>query len=130
MKIVVIKNNLKDGLSAVGRIAVENLQLPILKNALLETLENKIVLTATNLEMAIKFIVSGKIIENGSIAAPVNVISNIISNIQSEKLKIETRKNILNVKTDNYQASINSSLSDEFPLIPKIKNQEGYIELE
>ena len=130
MKVIVIKNNLKEGLSAIGRIAGSNPQLPILKNVLLETLENKIVLTATNLEIAIKFIISGKIIENGSIAAPVGILSNIISNIQSERLNIETRKDILDVKTDNYQASINSSLSDEFPLIPKIKNQEDYIELE
>ncbi len=130
MKIIVIKNNLKEGLSAIGRIAGINPQLPILKNVLLETIENKIVLTATNLEIAIKFIVSGKIIENGSIAAPVNILSNIISNIQSERLNIETRKNTLDVKTDNYQASINSSLSDEFPLIPKIKNQNNYIELD
>ncbi len=130
MKVIVIKNNLKEGLSAIGRIAGINPQLPILKNVLLETIENKIVLTATNLEIAIKFIVSGKIIENGSIATPVNILSNIISNIQSERLNIETRKNILDVKTDNYQASINSSLSDEFPLIPKIKNQNNYIELE
>ncbi len=130
MKVIVIKNNLKEGLSAIGRIAGSNPQLPILKNVLLETTENKIVLTATNLEIAIKFIVSGKIIENGSIAAPVNILSNIISNIQSERLNIETRKDILDIKTDNYQASINSSLSDEFPLIPKIKNQKDYIELE
>lgn len=130
MKIVVIKNNLKDGLSTVGRIAGENLQLPILKNVLLETLENKIVLTATNLEMAIKFSVSGKVIENGSIAVPVGVLSNIISSIPSERLNVESRKGVVEIKTDNYQATINSSASDEFPLIPKIKNNESCLELD
>jgi len=130
MKIVVIKNNLKDGLSAVGRIAGENLQLPILKNALLETPENKIVLTATNLEMAIKFAVSGKVIENGSVAVPVGILSNIMSSIPSERLNIESKKGVVEIKTDNYQATINSSPSDEFPLIPKIKNNENYLELE
>lgn len=130
MKIVVIKNNLKDGLSAVGRIAGENLQLPILKNALLETLENKIVLTATNLEMAIKFAVSGKVIENGSMAVPVGILSSIISSIPSERLNLESKKGVVEIKTDNYQATINSSPSDEFPLIPKIKNNETYLELE
>lgn len=130
MKVVVIKNNLKEGLSAVGRIAGENLQLPILKNILLEAMDNKIILTATNLEIAIKFAVSGKVIENGSLAVPLAIFSNIISNTANERLNIENKKNVLEIKTDNYQANINSSLSDEFPLIPKIKNQEKYIEIE
>lgn len=130
MKIVVMKNNFKNGLSALGRIAGENLQLPVLKNVLLETAENKIVLTATNLEIAIKFAVSGKIIENGSTATPLGILSNLISNITSERLNIESRKGAIEIKTDNYQATINSSSSDEFPLIPKIKNQESYFEME
>lgn len=130
MKIVVIKNNLKDGLSAVGRIAGENLQLPILKNVLVETVENKVVLTATNLEMAIKYTVSGKVIENGALAVPLGVISNIISNISSERLNIESKKNILEIKTDNYRATVNSHPADEFPLVPKMKSPKGYIEIE
>ena len=108
MKIVVMKNNFKNGLSALGRIAGENLQLPVLKNVLLETAENKIVLTATNLEIAIKFAVSGKIIENGSTATPLGILSNLISNITSERLNIESRKGAIEIKTDNYQGRINS----------------------
>lgn len=130
MKIVVIKNNLKDGLSALGRMAAENLQLPILKNVLIEATGNKIVLTATNLEIALRFGIGGKIIENGSLAAPVGTLSGIISNITSERLNIETKKNVLEIKTDNYQASVNSFPGDDFPLIPKIKNQENYIEID
>lgn len=130
MKVIVIKNNLKEGLSAVGRIAGENLQLPILKNILLEAMDNKIVLTATNLEIAIKYVVSGKIIENGSLAVPMSLFSNLISNISNERLNIENKKNILEIQTDNYKATINSSLADEFPLIPKIKNQNNYLEIE
>ena len=130
MKIVVMKNNLKEGLSIIGKISGENPQLPILKNVLLETIDNKIILTATNLEIAIKFGVSGKIIENGSLAAPIGVFSNIISNITSERIDLESKKNVMEIKTANYQAIVNSSLSDEFPLIPKIKNQENYLEIE
>jgi len=130
MKVIVIKNNLKEGLSAVGRIAGENLQLPILKNILLEAMDNKIVLTATNLEIAIKFIVSGKIIENGSLAVPMAIFSNIISNIPNERLNIENKKEVLEIQTDNYRATVNSSLADEFPLIPKVKNENNYLEIE
>ena len=130
MKVIVIKNNLKDGLNAVGKIAGGNLQLPILKNILIEAMNNKIVLTATNLEIAIKFAVSGKIIENGSLAVPAGIFSNLISNIPNERLNIESKKESLEIQTDNYGATVNSSAADEFPLIPKIKNQENFIEID
>ncbi len=128
MKAVVVKDNLKEGLFVVGRVPTESSQLPILKNVLIETSENKLVIAATNLEIAVKFYISGKIIENGALAAPIGVLSNIISNISSERINLWGKKNIFEIKTDNYHAQINSSPSDDFPIIPKIKNQGGYIE--
>ncbi len=130
MKVVVMKNNFKDGLFAVERAAGENANLPILKNVVLETAENKLKLTATNLEIAISFSVSGKIIENGRLTVPIGVLANLIGGIASERLNLENKKNVLEIVTDNYQASVHGTPGDEFPLIPRIKNTEQYLEIE
>ncbi len=130
MKLVIIKNNLKEGISAVSRAAGENLNLPILKNILLETESGKLKLAATNLELAVSFHASGKIIENGRLTVPLNVFSELINNISSERLNLESRKNILEIKTDNYQASLRGAAADEFPLIPKIKNTKECLEFD
>lgn len=130
MKVVVIKNNLREGIVAVERAAGENANLPILKNVLLETGENKLRMTATNLEIAASFSVSGKIIENGRITVPLSVLSGLIANISSERIELESKKNILEIKTDNYQATVHGISGDEFPLIPRVKNLDECVEIE
>ncbi|MDD5430982.1 MAG: DNA polymerase III subunit beta [Candidatus Pacebacteria bacterium] len=129
MKIVVLKNNLREGLNIVGKAISENLNLPILKNVLIKTHNNKIKLVATNLELAITQMVSGKIIENGSITVPFSVLSGIVNNSDSERIDLELKNNTLLFKTDNYEASIQGIAEEEFPIIPKIENTRNYLKI-
>jgi len=131
MKFIVLNKNLKDGLRAIERIAEENSNLPILKNFLIESFENKIKLAATNLELGIISFISGKIIENGGLTIPLNLFNSIINNLQVERINLElTKNNKLSIKTDNYQAEIQGIKKEEFPIIPKIKNDEFYLKIQ
>jgi len=129
MKFIVIKSNLKDGLSIVEKASGENLNLPILKNILIETINNRIKLTATNLEIAISYFTTGKVIENGRFTVPVGIFTNLINNIQSDRLNIEKKGGRLEVKTDNYEATIQGLPADDFPLTPKIKDADQFVEI-
>jgi DNA polymerase III subunit beta len=130
MKLVVLRNNLKEGLNAVERTVSENSNLPILKNVLIKTFNNKIQLSATNLELAITKFISGKIIEDGNITVPLSTLLSITNNTNSERINIETENNTLIFKTDNYEAVIQGLPEEEFPIIPKIENVKNYIQLE
>src|SRR3989344_1891753 len=129
MKIIVLRNNLKNGLSSVERSVSENNTLPILKNVLVKTYNNRIKLVSTNLELGISSLVSGKIIEEGGICIPFNTFYGIINNIDSEKVELETDKNTLLIKTDNYKAIIQGINSEEFPIIPKLENTDYFLEI-
>ena len=50
MKLIVIRLNLNSGLFVIGKINKNNLNLPILKNVLIEAIDNKIKLISTDLE--------------------------------------------------------------------------------
>lgn len=130
MKVVVMRSNLKEGLSAVEKASGDNLNLPVLKYAHLEAQEDGVKLTATNLEIAITYLVSGKVLEKGKVNVPISTFLSIINNLQSERLNLERRGNQLEVKTDNYEAEIQTLPADDFPIIPKIKNDQDYLELE
>jgi len=130
MKIIIIKSNLRDGLTAVQSIAGDKQDLPILKNVLIESFNNKISLTTTNLELAITFFVFGKTIEPGKTTVPVGIFSNLANNLSSERLNIELRGKKLEVKTDNYEAGIQTLPTDDFPIIPKIKDTKKQITIE
>lgn len=129
MKLIILRSNLKEGLTTIDKIGGENLNLPILKNVLIETSDNKIKLSSTNLELAITNHISGKIIEEGSLTVPINIFTSIINNLQTERIDLEIKDNNLTIKTDIYQAKIQGIKKDEFPIIPKINNEQNFLEI-
>ena len=125
MKVVVLKTNLKQGLEVIGRVGGENTSnLPVLKNCLIETDNNRLKLSATNLELAATAFVSGKIIENGGLTVPFGTFNLIVSNLQTERINLEGGADYLIVKTDNYEARIQGIKKEEFPIIPKIQTDQ------
>lgn len=130
MELIVLKTNLKEGITALGKIGSENATLPILKNCLIETHENKIKFSVTNLEVAISSVIPAKVVRDGSITVPLNILSSIINNLESERVSLETKMNNLVIKTENYQAKIQGTKKEEFPIIPKISNEDEYLEIE
>ncbi|MBI2024528.1 MAG: DNA polymerase III subunit beta [Candidatus Harrisonbacteria bacterium] len=130
MKIIILKSNLKEALSAVERAASENNNLPVLKNVLLKTYNNKIKIAATNLDLAVTKLTSGKIIEEGGITVPLSTFQSLVNNSDNERITVETEKNNLLFKTDNYTAKIQGVNQEEFPIIPRIESEENFIEME
>lgn len=126
MKIVLLKNNLKSGLDIVGRAVGSNLNLPVLGSVLISTANNQIQLSTTNLELAITKKVFGKVIEEGSVVVPYNILSSTVNNTASERIHLErTKQGNLEFKTDNYTATIQGVNEKEFPIIPGIEKKNG-----
>ena len=129
MNLIIIRDKLKEGLAMVSRAIGAEQKLPILKNVLLTVGDNKATLVATNLEVAITYGILGKVIAGGKITVPAGILTNIIQNIQSERLSLEVKKTILEVRTDNYEAKIQGLGAEDFPIIPKISNDD-FIEID
>lgn len=131
MKAVILKNYLKSGLETINRIGAENssISLPILKNCLIETIDNKIKLVMTNLEIAVTNFIPGKVIESGNLVIPFNIFNSIINNLQTERINLESKDNSLVIKTENYQAKIQGDKKEDFPIIPKINNNQFFLEI-
>jgi DNA polymerase-3 subunit beta len=118
-----------DGLGSVERGITENTNLPILKNILVKTHENKITFVSTNLELAVESSVPGKIIEKGETTVPFSVFNSIIKNLNTERITLEEKGKKLVVKTDNYEASIQTQDAKEFPIIPTISDKKNTIKI-
>ncbi len=129
MKLILFRDNLKNGLSIAEKAVAESANLPILKNVLVRTVGNKIQLTTTNLELAITKLISGKILEEGSLSIPFSTFYSIVSNTTHDRIHLEKNESNFIVKTDNYEAKIQGIPGDDFPLIPKIENMENSMEI-
>ena len=127
MHIIILKNNLKESLTAVSGARKENSQLPILKNILLETKEDKLFISSTDLDIAIVQSVSAKILQEGKITVPFGVFFQIISNLSSERVEMELKGGALVITTDNYKAKIGTMSADDFPIIPSVSKEKASV---
>lgn len=130
MNIIIIKDKLKEGLDAVARAASEHPALPILKNILLEAKNDIITLIGTNLEIGLKYQVSGKVSQEGALAVPAGLLNQLVANLGDERVSLSAEGNVLQVSTENYKAIVAGMPASEFPLLPSIESAEQYLEIE
>lgn len=129
MNLIILRTNLLDGLSSVERAVGENTNLPILKDILIKTRDNKIEFISTNLELAVEASVSGKIIEKGEITVPFSIFNSTVKNLNTERIILEEKGKKLVIKTDNYEAIIQTHDPKEFPIIPSISNEKHSVRI-
>ncbi|MBU2595714.1 DNA polymerase III subunit beta [Patescibacteria group bacterium] len=121
MKLSCIQEKLNKGLTLAGRLVGLKATLPVLNNILIEAKEGKLIITSTNLEIAIKSIIGAKILKKGSITVPSRLLSDFVAKNQDKKIKFNLKENILTIKSRHSLAHIRGIEASEFPLIPKIK---------
>lgn len=122
MKIQVTQENLSKAISAVARVAVSARNpLPILSNILLRTENNRLTISATNLEIAITEHIGAKVVHEGAITVPAKLFQELIASLPSGAIDLETKDHKCTVTSGKYTSTINGMLADEFPVVPKIE---------
>jgi len=125
MELTVTQENLTKALTAVGRVASSKTQLPILSNILLRTENNRLLIAATNLEIATTQYIGAKIIKPGAITIPARLISEFISNLPKEAIELKVVNSNLNIKSGKYTSVINGIIADDFPELPTINEKSS-----
>ncbi len=120
MKLTVTQENLNKALQNVSRIASAKTPLPILNNIILKTSKNRLLLAATNLEIAITHYIGAKVDSEGSLTIPARLFSEFISNLPKGNIELETKEQHLTIKLDHYTSTIHGLSAEEFPELPAI----------
>ncbi|PID87601.1 DNA polymerase III subunit beta [Candidatus Gracilibacteria bacterium] len=126
MKFKINSDNLKKGLAIVNHATATITTTPILENILLKVNYNNLVLTSNNLEMAIEYVINEniEISSEGSFCVPSKLFTNYVSLINDDTLEIELLDDdSIKIKTESGKVKIKGLKSEEFPLIPKIKEE-------
>ncbi len=122
MKVEILKENLKSGLSVAEKIVGKNISLPILDNVLINTEDSFLSLVSTDLETVIRLWILSKVIQKGSVVVPAKFISSFISSLPNEKIIIEAKGQNLLVESQNLKTQIQGYNPEDFPIIPEFKN--------
>lgn len=120
MELTVTQENLTKALSSVGRVASSRTGLPILSNILLRTDGNRLLVAATNLEIASTHLIGAKIITPGSITIPAKLVSEFIASLPKGTVELKVTDSHLALSSGNYSSVINGVVADEFPELPTI----------
>lgn len=127
MKFFITKEAFLDALQQVQHVVSNRAALPILSNVLIEAVDGKLRLTATDLDVGVSGSVEAQIEKEGSTTLPVKRLVNIIRELPASEIEIS-------VDSKN-QASITSGPSffkiiglgeDEFPPLPKFEEANEF----
>lgn len=120
MKLSVTQENLARALNVVGRVASSKAGLPILGNILLRTEGNRLLVAATNLEIASTCYIGAKIVDQGSITLPARLVTEFVSNLPSGTVELSAKGAHMTITSGNYNSVINGVEAEEFPELPTI----------
>lgn len=123
MRITLNHQKLAKSLQYTSRAVSVKPNIPVLSNVLMEVTKTDLKLSATNLDMGINVWIPGKVDVEGKVTVSAKYIADFVSASSSDKVDIELKENVLNVKTSHSKANFATIPFSEFPVLPNITNE-------
>lgn len=127
MKLQVTQENLNKALGTVARVANARGTLPVLANVLLKTVNNRLSVAATNLDIGITQYIGAKVEAEGAITVPARLMQDFVSSLPAGVINLDLDEFRLNVATEQYQSVINGVSAEEFPVMPAIQDGKKWV---
>ena len=125
MELSVTQENLAKALIVVGRVASSRAGLPILSNVLLRTEGNRLLVAATNLEIATTCYVGAKVVKQGELTLPARLVSEFVSSLPKGTIDITGKGTSLTLSSGKFSSVIAGVDAGEFPELPSIDEKEA-----
>ena len=124
------RNDFWEGLNSLQNITNKRVTLAILSNILIETTDNSLILTATDLEIGLRIEVPAEINDQGTLTLPSKKIFEIVRESGSDTISIQETENswvIISAGLSTYNLA--GMASDEFPEFPEY-DKENFVPFE
>ena len=122
MKLTISKDQLIHGLQAVQNIVSTRTTLPVLSNVLLRGEENRLDLTATDLDVSISSRVEASVEKPGAVTLPAKKLFGIVRELPTPQIELEVdEKNSARIIAGASYYRINGLAAEEFPPFPKFE---------
>ncbi|MEK7148227.1 MAG: DNA polymerase III subunit beta [Patescibacteria group bacterium] len=127
MKIECIKEQLEEALNKADKIAGKNTTLPVLSGFYLQAQQNSLIIKSTNLDLGISINISVKVTEPGIVVVPAHIITSFISSLSKDRnIILNTKDQVLEIKTTSTKTNIKTLSSEEFPIIPEVTDENTF----
>lgn len=120
MKLKITRDNLQQGLAAVGASIPTRTTLPVLSNILIEVGEESISMSGTDLDIAVSVNVPAEVDEAGSLTVPAKKLQELARELPEHPVRITTKGDRLELTCGRATFRLNGMPRDEFPTFPAV----------
>ena len=126
MKLQVTQENLSKALGSVARVASSRGTLPILSNVLLKTVDGRLTIAATNLDIAITHYIGSKVEDEGAITVPARLMQDFVGSLPSGVIELKLDEQKLHINAEKYTSVINGVSAEDYPIMPAITDGQSW----
>jgi DNA polymerase III subunit beta len=127
MKFTISKDVLLDGLQKVQSIVGAKSTLPVLFNVQLRAEKDTLTLTATDLEVTVRAVVSATVQRAGGTTLPARRLVQIVRELPAAEVEVEVdEKDQATLRSGNSEFRVFGVSEDEFPPLPKFQGGKEY----
>ncbi|MCL1972532.1 MAG: DNA polymerase III subunit beta [Endomicrobia bacterium] len=128
MKVICGKDELMKGIQTILPVVSSKSTLPVLSNFMFETEGDKIKLSSTDLEIAVKCHIKGEIVQEGGITIPAKRFADIIKELsQDAEIEIKADEtNQINIKSGKSKFTLMGISKSEYPVIPEFPKENNF----
>lgn len=126
MKVSVLQENLKAGLSLAGRAAAGRSTLPVLSNVAIQAQGEWLTLSSTNLEMFVSVRIGSRIEEEGGVTVPYRLLAELVSALPADRIEMSLTKSgeSLRISCAGNVSTLRTIALDEFPASPAFEEAQ------
>ncbi len=120
MKFTITREKLQEGLSAVAGSVPTRTTLPVLSNLLIETDEDGVRFSGTDLDTAVSVRVPADVEQPGAITAPARKLQEIARELPPAPITTSAQGDAITLTTGRTRFRLNGLPKDEFPAFPAV----------
>lgn len=99
--------------------------MPILGNFLLQTDENRVLISATDLEVSFRGFYPAEVLEHGALTVQAHYLYNLVKELPGETLELTgTERSNLKIQVGDSLYQLHGLPADQFPPVPEITDQD------
>ena len=127
MNVSVSQPNLAQALSIVSHAVSSRSTLTILENILISTEQDRICLSATNLELGLRYWIPARIEQEGAITVPAKMFTDLVSKMPADTVNLVLNEvnQTVTVRCQKLVTEIRGIEASEFPPMPEYDETEG-----
>ncbi|MGI6296371.1 MAG: DNA polymerase III subunit beta [Armatimonadota bacterium] len=127
MRVICARKDLYEGVQTAARAVSARTSLPILGHLLISAEDDRLLISATDLEIGMECVVEANIVEPGSMTVPARVFNEVLSSLPETDVSL-TLDEEYNVKIQcaASEFSIKSLPPEEFPMLPQVVEEQRF----